>query len=54
MGFDIAMEDHSWSHMGFILFSIVSLTLKKGIFLSENFVHVFLYPTGFWESTSSS
>lgn len=24
MGFDIAMEQHSWSHVGFILFSIVS------------------------------
>uniref|UniRef100_A0A0D9XC30 Cation/H+ exchanger transmembrane domain-containing protein n=1 Tax=Leersia perrieri TaxID=77586 RepID=A0A0D9XC30_9ORYZ len=26
MGFDIAMEEHSWSHVGFIFFSIVSLT----------------------------
>ncbi|GAY35436.1 hypothetical protein CUMW_016370, partial [Citrus unshiu] len=25
MGFDIAMEKHSWSHLGFIFFSIVSL-----------------------------
>ncbi|GAV81915.1 Na_H_Exchanger domain-containing protein, partial [Cephalotus follicularis] len=25
MGFDIAMEKHSWSHVGFIFFSIVSL-----------------------------
>ncbi|OVA10909.1 Na+/H+ exchanger [Macleaya cordata] len=25
MGFDIAMEQHSWSHVGFIFFSIVSL-----------------------------
>ena len=25
MGFDIAMENHSWSHVGFILFSIVRL-----------------------------
>lgn len=24
MGFDIAMEKHSWSHLGFIFFSIVS------------------------------
>lgn len=24
MGFDIAMEKHSWSHVGFIFFSIVS------------------------------
>lgn len=27
MGFDIAMEQHSWSHIGFIFFSIVSLIL---------------------------
>lgn len=26
MGFDIAMEKHSWSHVGFIFFSIVSFT----------------------------
>nr|GEY27353.1 sodium/hydrogen exchanger 6 [Tanacetum cinerariifolium] len=26
MGFDIAMEQHSWSHIGFIFFSIVSLS----------------------------
>lgn len=26
MGFDIAMEQHSWSHVGFIFFSIVSLS----------------------------
>lgn len=26
MGFDIAMEKHSWSHVGFILCSIVSLS----------------------------
>jgi sodium/hydrogen exchanger 8 len=25
MGFDIAMEQHSWSHVGFIFFSVVSL-----------------------------
>ncbi|KAG6506824.1 hypothetical protein ZIOFF_032154 [Zingiber officinale] len=27
MGFDITMEEHSWSHLGFIFFSIVSLSL---------------------------
>lgn len=39
MGFDIAMEKHSWSHLGFILFSIVSsyssfTGLKFNYFLS--------------------
>ncbi|KAK4356705.1 hypothetical protein RND71_025676 [Anisodus tanguticus] len=28
MGFDIAMEKHSWSHVGFIFFSILSLTFS--------------------------
>lgn len=28
MGFDIAMEQHSWSHIGFIFFSIVSFFLS--------------------------
>lgn len=27
MGFDIAMEQHSWSHVGFIFFSVVSFLL---------------------------
>ncbi|CAN1336355.1 Sodium/hydrogen exchanger 6 [Linum perenne] len=29
MGFDIAMEQHSWSHVGFIFFSIVSFLWKR-------------------------
>ncbi|CAI0457872.1 unnamed protein product [Linum tenue] len=29
MGFDIAMEQHSWSHVGFIFFSIVSFFVTK-------------------------
>ncbi|CAN1336350.1 Sodium/hydrogen exchanger 6 [Linum perenne] len=29
MGFDIAMEQHSWSHVGFIFFSIVSFLWKS-------------------------
>ncbi|QCD77295.1 solute carrier family 9 [Vigna unguiculata] len=29
MGFDIAMEQHSWSHVGFIFFSIVSFLAHK-------------------------
>jgi hypothetical protein len=33
MGFDIAMEEHSWSHVGFIFFSIVSL---KVFFFEKN------------------
>lgn len=36
MGFDIAMEEHSWSHVGFIFFSIVSLILFF-IFLNRQF-----------------
>jgi solute carrier family 9 (sodium/hydrogen exchanger), member 8 len=34
MGFDIAMEEHSWSHIGFIFFSIVSfhISCKKMFF----------------------
>ncbi|CAK9182202.1 unnamed protein product [Ilex paraguariensis] len=31
MGFDIAMEQHSWSHVGFIFFSIVSLSHLSGL-----------------------
>ncbi|KAE8813546.1 Na+,K+/H+ exchanger [Hordeum vulgare] len=31
MGFDIAMEEHSWSHVGFIIFSIVSFVLLSHI-----------------------
>ncbi|CAH8330246.1 unnamed protein product [Eruca vesicaria subsp. sativa] len=34
MGFDIAMEKHSWSHVGFIFFSIVS-------FYASSFANVF-------------
>ncbi|VAI17184.1 unnamed protein product [Triticum turgidum subsp. durum] len=33
MGFDIAMEEHSWSHVGFIIFSIVSSVGSKCLFL---------------------
>ena len=29
MGFDIAMEEHSWSHIGFIFFSIVSFSFTS-------------------------
>ncbi|CAA6672371.1 unnamed protein product [Spirodela intermedia] len=29
MGFDIAMEDHSWSHVGFILFSILFIGIAR-------------------------
>uniref|UniRef100_A0A1D1ZD96 Sodium/hydrogen exchanger n=1 Tax=Anthurium amnicola TaxID=1678845 RepID=A0A1D1ZD96_9ARAE len=29
MGFDIAMEDHSWSHVGFILFSILFILVAR-------------------------
>lgn len=29
MGFDIAMEQHSWSHIGFIFFSVVSSSCGK-------------------------
>ncbi|RRT46877.1 hypothetical protein BHE74_00055258, partial [Ensete ventricosum] len=36
MGFDIAMEQHSWSHIGFIFFSIVSFPFHSSIcFLAE-------------------
>ncbi|KAL6567593.1 Sodium/hydrogen exchanger 6 [Orobanche gracilis] len=31
MGFDIAMEQHSWSHIGFIFFSIIHLYCKTNI-----------------------
>ncbi|KAJ0256666.1 Sodium/hydrogen exchanger 6 [Hirschfeldia incana] len=29
MGFDIAMENHSWSHVGFILFSILFIVIAR-------------------------
>ncbi|KAL8228320.1 hypothetical protein R6Q57_015904, partial [Mikania cordata] len=29
MGFDIAMEQHSWSHVGFIFFSIIFIGLAR-------------------------
>jgi hypothetical protein len=38
MGFDIAMERQSWSHIGFIFFSIVSFTFTGSYFV----LHVIL------------
>jgi hypothetical protein len=32
-GFDIAMEQHSWSHVGFIFFSIVSFFDSSKIYV---------------------
>ncbi|XP_078171006.1 Na+/H+ antiporter 6 isoform X2 [Carex rostrata] len=29
MGFDIAMEEHSWSHIGFIFFSIIFIVIAR-------------------------
>jgi sodium/hydrogen exchanger 8 len=29
MGFDIAMEEHSWSHVGFIFFSIIFIVVAR-------------------------
>uniref|UniRef100_A0A164V4A9 Cation/H+ exchanger transmembrane domain-containing protein n=1 Tax=Daucus carota subsp. sativus TaxID=79200 RepID=A0A164V4A9_DAUCS len=29
MGFDIAMEQHSWSHIGFIFFSVISIGVAR-------------------------
>ncbi|XBH69439.1 hypothetical protein VPH35_097316 [Triticum aestivum] len=29
MGFDIAMEEHSWSHVGFIIFSIIFIIVAR-------------------------
>ncbi|XP_048432373.1 sodium/hydrogen exchanger 6 [Pyrus x bretschneideri] len=29
MGFDIAMEQHSWSHVGFIFFSIIFIVVAR-------------------------
>ncbi|CAE5960307.1 unnamed protein product [Arabidopsis arenosa] len=31
MGFDIAMEQHSWSHVGFILFSILFIGVARAV-----------------------
>ncbi|KAL5200874.1 hypothetical protein ABZP36_035228 [Zizania latifolia] len=31
MGFDIAMEEHSWSHVGFIFFSIIFIILARAV-----------------------
>ncbi|KAG9448907.1 hypothetical protein H6P81_008872 [Aristolochia fimbriata] len=31
MGFDIAMEDHSWSHVGFIFFSILFIGVARAV-----------------------
>lgn len=38
MGLDIAMEQHSWSHVGFIFFSIVSISLWTVYFLCFSFL----------------
>ena len=57
MGFDIAMENHSWSHVGFILFSIVSFYasytgLKFNLYKLPMFLNFyFIYPV---ESSCSS
>ncbi|GJN28757.1 hypothetical protein PR202_gb16919 [Eleusine coracana subsp. coracana] len=31
MGFDIAMEEHSWSHVGFIFFSIIFIVVARAV-----------------------
>jgi len=31
MGFDIAMEEHSWSHVGFIFFSIIFIIVARAV-----------------------
>lgn len=31
MGFDIAMEQHSWSHMGFIIFSTLFIVIARAV-----------------------
>ncbi|EEE69360.1 hypothetical protein OsJ_28692 [Oryza sativa Japonica Group] len=31
MGFDIAMEEHSWSHVGFIFFSIIFIIIARAV-----------------------
>ncbi|KAJ4975272.1 hypothetical protein NE237_000378 [Protea cynaroides] len=31
MGFDIAMEQHSWSHVGFIFFSIIFIVVARAV-----------------------
>ncbi|KAK8648192.1 hypothetical protein V6N13_128953 [Hibiscus sabdariffa] len=31
MGFDIAMEKHSWSHVGFVLFSILCIIIARAV-----------------------
>lgn len=38
MGLDIAMEQHSWSHIGFIFFSIVSIPLSTVYFSCFSFL----------------
>lgn len=40
MGLDIAMEQHSWSHVGFIFFSIVSTPLLDSLFLLFFFIDI--------------
>ena len=53
MGFDIAMEKHSWSHVGFIFFSIVSFYASSfglifnlyKLLLLLNFLIYFLWRT---------
>ena len=36
MGLAIAIEDQSWSHVGFIFFSIVSSLVANSIILSQH------------------
>ncbi|KAH0919133.1 LOW QUALITY PROTEIN: hypothetical protein HID58_026793 [Brassica napus] len=44
MGFDIAMENHSWSHVGFILFSILFIVIASvtvGVYVLLRAANVF-------------
>lgn len=45
MGFDIVMEQHSWSHVGFIFFSIVSLIIMTAALV---LLSLFLVPYSFF------
>ncbi|XP_042377866.1 sodium/hydrogen exchanger 6-like [Zingiber officinale] len=42
MGFDIAMEEHSWSHLGFIFFSIIFIGVARAahVFTCANLVNM--------------
>ncbi|RRT78385.1 hypothetical protein BHM03_00025726 [Ensete ventricosum] len=42
MGFDIAMEQHSWSHLGFIFFSIIFIGVARAahVYVCANLVNM--------------